>query len=498
MMRYLLFATVGTALFMAVYWLIRRDRWLQLSRWYLLGTLVLSLVLPLFRFTVPASVAEGLGMGKLMLPEVSSEALGSVVEVVEVSSDDGVERVQIPIRSFIYLGGVAVMLVVLGVRLVRMRLRLRRFEFERCEGFRLALTDDDTPAFSFINYIVIGRRDYSEEELQLILAHERAHVRQHHTAEMLFVQLLKCVLWFNPFVWLYEQELRQVHEYLADDVVLRQSDRTEYLRLLFHQTTGVGYCAISNNFSFSPFKKRITMMTQKKSRSGAAKVLLAIPVAALLLFVNCKTSIDIPDRFDIEDGSYERAGGIVDTYKDGQLVQRVIGSVEVPLEEVGDHMILSSQKEAKEFQAELLKKTPVLQSHMFGMYRQGGLGFPQYFDVYWASGSSIWMTEDVSDLVVEAQFDCGGKSLPEVVITALQYPESAKKDGIEGKVIVRFAVEKDGSVKDIEVVKGLREDCDSAALACVRQVIAPYWRPATFNGKPARSIFYLPINFQLK
>ena len=136
MMRYLLFATVGTALFMAVYWLIRRDRWLQLSRWYLLGTLVLSLVLPLFRFTVPASVAEGLGMGKLMLPEVSSEALGSVVEVVEVSSDDGVERVQIPIWSFIYLGGVAVMLVVLGVRLVRMRLRLRRFEFERCEGFR--------------------------------------------------------------------------------------------------------------------------------------------------------------------------------------------------------------------------------------------------------------------------------------------------------------------------------------------------------------------------
>ena len=498
MMRYLLFATLATALFMAVYWLLRRDRWLQLSRWFLLGTLALSLVLPAFRFTVPASVAEGLGMGGLMLPEVSSEASRGVVEVVEVPVDEGVVRVEMPIWALVYLGGVAVMVVVLGVRWVRMWLRLRKFVFERREGFRLALTDDDTPAFSFINYIVIGRRGYSEEELQLILAHERTHVGQHHTAEMLFVQLVKCVLWFDPFVWLYEQELRQVHEYLADDAVLRQSDRTEYLRLLFHQTTGVGYCAISNNFSFSPLKQRITMMTQKKSRFGAAKVLLALPVAALLLFVNCKTSIDIPDHFMIEDGSYELAGGMVDTYKDGQLVQRVIGSVEVPLEEVGDHMVLSSQKEAKEFLAELVKKTPVLQTHMFGMYQQGGEGFPQYFDVYWTSGTSIWMKEDVGDLVVDAQFDCNGKDLPEVMGEALKYPESAKKDGVEGTVFVRFAVEKDGSVKDVEVIRGLRDDCDQAALECVKRTIAPYWRPATFNGKPARSIFFLPIQFRMQ
>lgn len=494
MMRYLLFATVATALFMAVYWLLRRDRWLQLSRWFLLGTLALSLVLPAFRFTVPVSVAEGLGMGGLMLTEVSSEASGVVAEVVEVPVEEGVERVEMPIWAFVYLGGVAVMVVVLGVRWVRMWLRLRKFVFERREGFRLALTDDDTPAFSFINYIVIGRRGYSEEELRLILAHERTHVGQHHTAEMLFVQLVKCVLWFDPFVWLYEQELRQVHEYLADDAVLRQSDRTEYLRLLFHQTTGVGYCAISNNFSFSPLKNRITMMTQKKSRFGAAKVLLALPVAALLLFVNCKTSIDIPDHFMIEDGTYELAGGMLDTYKDGQLVQRVIGCVEVPLEEVGDHMVLSSQKEAKEFSEGLGAK----EVHTFGMYKQGGHGFPQYFDVYWTSGTSIWMKEDVSDLVVEAQFDCNGKSLPEIVVESLQYPESAKKDGAEGTVIVRFAVEKDGSVKDIEVVRGFRVDCDSVAIDCVRQYVAPYWRPATFNGKPARSIFYLPIQFRMK
>ena len=81
-MRYLLFATVATALFMAVYWLLRRDRWLQLSRWFLLGTLALSLVLPVFRFTVPSSVAEGLGMGGLMLSEVSSEAQGVVAVAV--------------------------------------------------------------------------------------------------------------------------------------------------------------------------------------------------------------------------------------------------------------------------------------------------------------------------------------------------------------------------------------------------------------------------------
>ena len=494
MMRYLLFVTISTALFMAVYRLLRRDRWLHLRRWFLLGTLALSLVLPMFRFTVSNSVAEGLGMDELMLPEVSTGGSEPSGAVAEPAIGAGGESAHVPLWLWIYNAGVTAMVVALEVRCLKMKLRLRKFEFKRCEGFRLALSDDDTPSFSFLNYIVIGRRNYSEDELQLILAHEQTHVKQHHTADMLFVQMSKCLLWFDPFVWLYEQELRQVHEYLADDAVLRQNGRTEYLRLLFHQTTGVGYCAISNNFSFSPLKNRITMMTQKKSRFGAAKVLLALPVAALLLFVNCKTSIDIPDHFEIVDGTYELAGGMVDTYKDGQLVQRLIGSVEVPLEEVGEHMVLSSQKEAKEFSEGLGAKVV----HTYGMYKQEGEGYPQYFDVYWTSDTSIWMTEDVSDLVVEAQFDCEGKSLPEVVIDALQYPESAKKDGAEGTVVVRFAVEKDGSVKDIEVVKGFRVDCDSVAIDCVRQYVAPYWRPATFNGKPARNIFYLPIQFRMK
>ena len=117
---------------MAIYWLLRRDRWLQLSRWYLLCSLSLSLVLPMFRFTVSSSVAEGLGMGGLMLPEVSADDSEFVIEVVGAPSDEGIKYKQSAIWPLIYLGGVAVMVVILGVRWVKMGLRLRKFKFEVC------------------------------------------------------------------------------------------------------------------------------------------------------------------------------------------------------------------------------------------------------------------------------------------------------------------------------------------------------------------------------
>ena len=132
----------------------------------------------------------------------------------------------------------------------------------------------------------------SDEELQCVLAHEREHVRRHHTEDVLFVRLLCCVAWFNPFAWLMLRELRAVHEYQADAAVLGDSGRMmirPYMSLLYRQATGTGYGHITNNFQSINIKKRITMMNKTKTRFGAWKLLAVLPVAALLMAFGGRT-----------------------------------------------------------------------------------------------------------------------------------------------------------------------------------------------------------------
>ena len=128
----------------------------------------------------------------------------------------------------------------------------------------------------------------SEEELQMVLAHEGEHVRQGHSMDVLVARLMCCVAWFNPFAWLMLRELRAVHEYQADAAAQKDMNKA-YLCLLYRQTTGFGYGHITNNFHSINLKKRITMMKRKKTRYGAWKMLAVLPLAALLMMVGCKS-----------------------------------------------------------------------------------------------------------------------------------------------------------------------------------------------------------------
>ena len=195
------------------------------------------------------------------------------------------------VLGVIYWAGVAVSVLLLAVRYGVLWHKLRRYTYVRQGRFHVAVTDDEEPSFSFFRYIVVGRGGMSDAELQQVLCHERLHAAQGHSWDRLAVQMVCCLLWFDPFVWLYERDLCEVHEYLADEAVLRQGDEgsyKRYLALLYCQISGMKYVPIVNSFHFSTIKKRITMMKQPKSHKGWVKALAALPVAALLLFANCK------------------------------------------------------------------------------------------------------------------------------------------------------------------------------------------------------------------
>ena len=503
MTRYLIFVVVGTALFWGVYrLLLRREHCLQLNRFFLLSTLALSLVLPLVHPRVVVAVPMVVGGGGYLveLPGMVPDA--PAVAVQQPVSDGGV-----PVARGVDVWAVIGMLYWVGVGLCVLRLliryamlwhRLRRYTFVQQGRFRVAVTDREEPSFSFFNYIVAGGGGMSEAELQQVLGHERLHAAQGHSWDVLLVQLVCCLLWFNPFVWLYGRDLREVHEYLADEAVLRQGGEgvyRSYLRLLYCQITGMKYAPIVNSFHFSTIKNRITMMKQPKSRKGWVRAMAALPVAALLLFANCKNQEPVQEQAAIPDGTYQ-VDPFIDTYRDGQLVEREFMGVLIPLEEEDMHRVFADSAEAVRFVEGLGSSVKAI---ITPMVNRDDDSAARWYDVAWSKDTANWPwwnEEDAAEGFATAEFPGGFEAMADYIAKSVVYPEKAKTDGVQGKVFVQFVVEKDGSVGEATVFRGVGGECDEEALRVVKAM--PNWKPATFKGKPVRSKFMLPINFVLQ
>ena len=213
----------------------------------------------------------------------------SVSEAVETS-----RGVDIPWRQIgivIYLAGVAAVIFVTVRSIVGLHRLMRRGRCERLDdGTTLVRMDENVAPISWCRNIVISERDLRENGAA-ILAHERAHVRLHHSLDLLLVDLAGAVQWFNPAMWLLRRDLRAIHEYEADAAVIASGvDARSYQLLLIRKAVGGRWYSIANSFNHSKLKNRITMMLREKSsRRTRARALLLLPLAGLALGAFAKT-----------------------------------------------------------------------------------------------------------------------------------------------------------------------------------------------------------------
>ena len=282
-MRYLLLAAAATALFFAAYWvLMRHEKRHQMVRWYLMGTLVLSLLLPAIhlRLAVPQQHIAG------NLPGMAST--DSTASTAATADAGSVSFAQVFL--WVWLTGFAVAATLLAVRVLHLRRRMRALPCREEDGISLTLLDDDTPAFSFGKHIVVGTKSFSEAEVQQLVGHERVHVRQRHTADIMLCELAKVVLWFDPFIYLYARELKRVHEYIADSAMMS----ADYAKLFYHQVSGHRYRPLAHCFDYRMVHQRIAMMAQQRRHGGWLKPLAALPIVAMVLLVACSPKSNSP------------------------------------------------------------------------------------------------------------------------------------------------------------------------------------------------------------
>ena len=510
MTRYLLFVVIGTALFWGLYrLLLHKEHCLRLNRFFLLTTLALSLLIPLVHPTVPVTSYSVSGNGYLISLPIQGEEM-PLTSPTQREAATGLPNTNSigpwQIIALLYWAGVALSLLLLAVRYIATWRKLHLFSFSAQSynsgssqrHYYVAVDDNIDSSFSFFNHVAINRQGLTYEESNQVLAHELAHARQRHSWDTLFVQLVRCLLWFNPFAWLYVRELSTIHEYLADEAVLRQGNEetySHYLQLLFKQATGMKYSPIVNNFHFSTIKNRITMMNQPKSHRGWVKALSALPVAALLLFANCKNQEPAQQQAAIPDGQY-LVSPFIDTYRDGQLVEREFMGVLLPLEELDKHKVFADSAEAARYTDRLVVEGKAVRT--VSMVNLNDSAAARWYDVAWADDRDAlsWWDEEDSGKFKLAEYPGGMEAMANYVSNSVVYPEKAKADNVQGKVYVQFVVDTDGSIVEATVLHGVGGECDDEALRVVKSM--PKWQPATFKGKPVRSKYVMPIYYTLK
>lgn len=287
---YLLQSGACLAGFYFVYKLfLSRETLHRFNRMLLLSVIVVSAVLPLCRITVERE-----------LPVAATETVIEVSEITaaEIVEDKGLDYETAICIVFLLGAAATAARLVFSIASVR-RIIASGTTTTTDDGISLTIMDGDTKPFSWMRHIVLSAKD-AEENGRIIIAHETAHIRLHHSWDILAVDIIGCAQWFNPALWLLRRELQSLHEYEADDAVLASGvNIKEYQMLLIKKAVGGRLLTIANCLNHSKLKNRITMMLQKpSSRWSAGKALLMLPLVGLSLGAFARTVYVLPQEQD--------------------------------------------------------------------------------------------------------------------------------------------------------------------------------------------------------
>ena len=401
--NYVIESSLILGVFYLFYYLVlRKETCFNLNRVYLLASLLLAVLIPFM--SLPTTIVNT-GIPGIMLPEV---VLGS-----GSSANPGLPT-WITVLIVIYLGGVVLASARFIGRLVVISRIISRSDKEYHGRVQIIRTTSAVPTFSFLNTIVINE-DYapSSDELDHIISHEKVHIRHGHTYDILLIELMKIIFWFNPVLSGYKNTLQQVHEYIADAAVTKDLNSGVYTKLLARQALVQLEYSLGNHFNKSQILNRIKMM--KNNRKTSKVKLWMVPVVFLLTAViACQES------------------------------------------EPADAKDTLAEKKMKE--AANRKEQP-------------------------------------SDFDVAPEFPGGKDALFSYIINNLKYPEQARENGIEGKVMVEFTIDETGNVGAVKLLNGIGYGCDDAAMKVIGDM--PKWEPAEKDGKVIKTKLVLPVTFKL-
>ena len=456
---YILKSSVCLAIFYLFYrLLLARETFHRFNRFSLLGILLLSCLLPL----VEVSVKQETEVHQTMLTLEQLLMMADAVNATEAGARTETATVTwIQVALLVYLAGIVFFAFRNVYSLVRLLMLLKSGKKEdigsylpgRKERVTLIVHNCDIAPFSWMGYIVISRKDL-EENGREILIHELAHIHNRHSWDLLVADVCIFFQWFNPASWLLKQELQNIHEFEADETVIKEGvDAKQYQLLLIKKAVGTRLYSMANSFNHSKLKKRITMMLKEKSNPWAKlKYLYILPVAAIAVTAFARPEISETAE-EISAVKVNDLTAIVEA--------KAIKSTE---ESVQISTVSQDTVKVNYVPTEVSRKL---------------------------QGTAVF--EVVEEM---PEFPGGVDAMMEYLQKELRYPESAKEKGIQGRVTVQFIIDKEGNVTNSKVTRSVDKDMDAEAIRLVKAM--PKWKPGMQKGKAVAVKYTVPVVFRLE
>ena len=294
MINYILQVLLFQALFLAVYdFFLQKETFFKWNRRYLLVTPILSFIIPLLKFETFQRALPQEYMVQLPTVFLNPQA------VIEQANNSNSTLNYITILFYV---GLLIFASLFLIKLIKIIQLIIANKVIKKQHYSLVVLEKKQSAFSFFNYIFINESLLKNEDLQII-KHELIHCKQYHTFDLIFFEVLKIVLWFNPMVYVYQKRITLLHEYISDAEVVKETDKKTYFNKLLSETFNVENISFINQFfKHSLIKKRIVMITKEKSKKmKQLKYLLVLPLlVSMLFYVSCtndaQTDIDDMNR----------------------------------------------------------------------------------------------------------------------------------------------------------------------------------------------------------
>ena len=457
-------ALVLTLLYLPYMLILRKESFFRLNRTVLLLILLLSLVLPLMNIhslswdSHPVVQAARQQMVEVGIPVNAGTLLP---EVAVQGERNGIQVSWFHIVSFLFVLGTLFVFFLRVLQILRMGYVIKTGSLwhQQEDGVMVYCHPDDVSPFSWMDNIVISARDYDENAREILL-HERAHVMARHSWDLLLLALLQTMQWWNPLVYILGGSLRDVHEYEADDFVLRSGVSAKaYQLLLIKKVVGASSYTFANNFDHSLTLKRITMMQKSKSSVWMrSKVLYIIPMATLALSAFATSESVSPSGNEIAKNEDK----VIKISPSGQAdgTKKVGSSVVFPTD--SNVVCLLDGKEASQETAKALSPEEIESITVFkNPEAAASMGYPgkTVLVIKTKKDGAVLSSYDtpqkvsyVSNPGVQAQFKGGEGALMRWLATNIKYPSEAQSQGVMGRVQVEFFITETGQITNIRAI----------------------------------------------
>ena len=413
--------------------LLKKETFHRFNRVVLVGTAVLSFLLPLCIITIhrPMETART-ASGQMIVSGLPEMEPAPVVEASEPWWPMAL--------TILFWAGVVFVLARVLISILSIVRIIRQGELVRKEdGCCIIVTERDIDPFSWMKYIVLSRKDWVLPH-DSILAHEKAHIANGHSMEVLLVDVLSAIQWFNPAIWMLRADLKELHEYEADDAVLRAgANIKEYQYLLIRKAVGKSGYSVANSFNHSILKNRITMMSKTKSPlARGLRVLWMLPLVCLGLGLQART-VYVPTDKDSEK--------IISDENSNHVLPEVIVVKYAPTDVKPEDIIhVSDLENFKAIGENNFDIAPVCSENFV-----------------------LWLN------------------------SRLYYPADCL---YEGTILAMFEVGTDGKVREVKIAVGICDELNETVAKLIGK--SPLWTPAQKDGQPVATILFQPVVFKIR